>query len=477
VVAERAEVSGELDAAEQAGDDELVASWGELGEEIDDDIAEAGVRGLVDPPARPARRVRSTRRRQDAPDLPARPSNGSTLGRIYTDEATGKTFRPSMFLTVTLPSYGRIRTGEGTPLDPARYGYRAAARDALHFGKLIDRLVQNLRRVAGYDVQYFAVVEPQQRMAPHAHFAIRGTLTRATVRQVVAATYHQVWWPSTDAVVYDGADPIWSAEAGGGDGGYVDPVTGDELLTWDEALDAIGEDDDPAHVVRFGSQVDVQGLLAGSPQAERAIGYMVKYLTKSLGETLDPVSGNGDQDQDDADGEDQGGDVTAPSKPRVSLARITAHRDRLVEALRYEPCSPTCANWLRYGVQPRNARRGQRPGCCRSKAHKPSHLGYAGRRVLVSRKWTGKNLTDHKADRRDHVLRTLGVDPTAPTPDDDSGGVNRIGWEIARPTDPDVPPISRRLLRSIAHRIHQRTQYHAARDDPGSATGIGTPAA
>ena len=74
-----------------------------------------------------------------------------------------------------------------------------------------------------------------------------------------------------------------------------------------------------------------------------------------------------------------------------------AHAARLAEALRCQPCSPRCANWLRYGIQPKNAR----PGlvrCCKGKAHDADHLGYAGRRVLVSRKWSGKTLADHRAD-------------------------------------------------------------------------------
>jgi len=29
------------------------------------------------------------------------------------------------------------------------------------------------------------------------------------------------------------------------------------------------------------------------------------------------------------------------------------HAGRLADALLYEPCSPTCANWLRYGIQPK----------------------------------------------------------------------------------------------------------------------------
>jgi hypothetical protein len=468
LVAEHAEVTEALDGAEQTGDERFAASCGELAEEIDSDLTEAGVRGLVDPPARPRRRVRSTRRRQDAPDLPATPSNGSTLGRTYNDPATGRTFRPSLFLTVTLDSYGRVHP-DGTPVDPGGYDYRSAARDALHFGKLLDRLVQNLRRVAGYELQYFAAVEPQRRLAPHAHFAIRGTFPRALVRQVVAATYHQVWWPATDTVIYDtGRAPVWDPDGNDGEGGYRNPDTGTAVPTWDEALDEIGPDDPPLHVARFGTQADVKGVLAGSPKAEKAIGYLVKYLTKTLGDTLDPTG-----DSDDTT------DLPA-------AARVAAHRDRLVEALRYEPCSPTCANWLRYGIQPRQPRPGQRPGGCTSKAHKATHLGYAGRRVLVSRKWTGKTLADHKADRRAYVLDILGL------PDDHAHQgerAARIGWELARPTDPDVPPLSRRLLRSIAHRIHQRTAYQTARDrppddqpapDPGdelSATNINSTAA
>ena len=46
--------------------------------------------------------------------------------------------------------------------------------DALHFPKLVDRFWQNLRRCAGYQVQYFATIEPQRRLAPHLHAAIRG---------------------------------------------------------------------------------------------------------------------------------------------------------------------------------------------------------------------------------------------------------------------------------------------------------------
>jgi hypothetical protein len=41
------------------------------------------------------------------------------------------------------------------------------------------RFTQNPRRVLGYDVQYFATIEPQRRLAPHVHVAMRGTISRA----------------------------------------------------------------------------------------------------------------------------------------------------------------------------------------------------------------------------------------------------------------------------------------------------------
>lgn len=56
--------------------------------------------------------------------------------------------------------------------------------------------------------------------------------------------------------------------------------------TWDEALDAIAEDPDaePMHVVRFGSQLRAEGVLGGSPAAERCINYVGKYMHKGIGE-------------------------------------------------------------------------------------------------------------------------------------------------------------------------------------------------
>lgn len=403
----RADIQRQRDQAAQAGDD--TTDLDAVIEGLDEEINQAGIRGNVLGRSTP-KRSRSTKRRQDAPDLPRRRMADTTLGRIF-ESLDGKVYRPSLFVTLTLPSYGKVRNG--APIDPDAYDYRRAARDALHFSKLVDRFVQNLRRVAGYDVQYFATVEPQKRLAPHLHMAIRGTLPRAEIKQIAAATYHQVWWPKADEVRYEGEHlPVW-------EDGYLDPVTGAYLPTWDEAVDQAVE---PLHVIRFGDQVDVKGVLSGTRDADQCIRYVSKYLTKSLGEALD------------------------------SHAR-REHAARFVDTLRYEPCSPVCPNWLRYGVQPKNARRGMTPGRCRSKAHQPEHLGYAGRRVLVSRKWSNKTLAEHKQDRRTWVLEALGQPDEAADP-------HRYVWRPVPANDANLAPLAVRLLRTVAER--QRWHAHLA---------------
>jgi hypothetical protein len=305
-----------------------------------------------------------------------------------------------------------------------------AARDALHFAALFDRFMQNLRRFCGYDVQYFAAVEPQRRLAPHIHLAIRGTISRAELRQVIAATYYQVWWPSTEDIKFDGDhQPIWDEHAAT----YLDPDTGEVLPTWDEALDTIRDQDEPLHVVRFGDRFDAQGVLAGSKDASRCIGYLTKYLTKHVGDCH-----------------------------QATTAEQAAHADRLADALRYEPCSPTCANWLRYGIQPKNAHPGVRPGCCKGKAHRREYLGYAGRRVLVSRKWSGKTLADHRADRKAWLTEMLDLPATDP---------DRYTWEPVTPGDADHMPNPQRLLHVVADRMRWLAALDQARRRAAGGTG------
>ncbi len=193
-------------------------------------------------------------------------------------------------------------------------------------------------------------------------------------------------------------------------------------------------------MARFGERFDAQGVLAGSKDAARCIGYLTKYLTKQVADCHQATSG-----------------------------AERAHVERLAEALSFEPCSPGCANWLRYGVQPKNARPGLVPGACKGKAHRREYLGYAGRRVLVSRKWSGKTLADHRSDRKNWLLSTLGVQAANPA---------CYAWEPAMPGDPDHMEHARRLLHVIADRKHWQAAVAEARRRAGveppsdlSATG------
>ncbi len=418
--------------------------------EVDEALGETDLRGHLTPKERNERprRQRSTRRRHDSPDLPRLPIDPRTVGRTFQGKA-GQTFRPSMLLTLTLDSHGPVHShvrrgayvapcpcGErhsihdpklGTPVDPATYDYRRAALDAIHFARVLDRWWQNLRRAAGWNVQYAGAVELQRRLAPHAHFAVRGTLPRRLVSMVATATYHQVWWPPFDEMTYRvDRPPVWDPEADA----YVDPTTRESLPTWGEALDALDDPDArPAYVARLG-RTDARGIAQGSKDAERSIRYVTKYVTKDLTEHANPSS-----------------------------SAQKAHADRLHAELAVLPCSPTCANWLLYGVQPDRPKAGLVPGRCTGKVHQRSTLGFTGRRVLVSRQWSGKTLADHRADNRAWIRAVLGGDLAEP----EETSAERYRFELARPDDPDVLPLEHRILRAVSARIRWRSQVDAAR--------------
>jgi hypothetical protein len=98
--------------------------------------------------------------------------------------------------------------------------------------------------------------------------------------------------------------------------------------------------------------------------------------------------------------------------------------------------------------------------------------------VLISRQWSGKTLADHRADNRAWVRALLGLTTAGHNQGEDQGAdPRRYAWELAKPDDPDLPPLGHRLLRAISQRIQQRTQLdHARRQanappDRLSATG------
>ncbi|WP_231509217.1 helitron helicase-like domain-containing protein [Nocardia sp. NRRL WC-3656] len=428
---ERGRLIDDYAAAKECDATETMDALREVFEEIDAELRESGIRGKLpglDPEPEKETRKRSTRRRQAAPDLPRKKVQKTTIGRQY----AGK-YRPSMFITLTLPSYGKVygpgHPDAGAPIDPDNYDYRQAARDALHFAALFDRFVQNYRRVTGRDVQYFATVEPQKRGAPHIHIAVRGSDSREVIRQLVAATYHQVWWPHFDEPVYTDRLPFWDYSAGRFvDPDRVDPETGQRVPvpTWDEALDVMDcvDDLEPAHVVRFGAQIDVKGILGGTEEAGRHIGYLTKYLTKSIGDVIEAQS-----------------------------QRVADHYDRLHAELAITPCSPSCGLWFRYGVIPKGATAKTVPGVCKGKAHRRDTLGMRGRRVLVSRKWTGKDLADHKADRVEFVRQRLAEAGIS------KPQLDRMIIRPVEPGDPNVPPREHLIMSMIAQKTSRQAEY------------------
>jgi hypothetical protein len=132
------------------------------------------------------------------------------------------------------------------------------------------------------------------------------------------ATYHQVWWPAHDQLVYTGdRPPVWDTRAKA----FIDPNTGTPLPTWEQASEGLTE---PAHVVRFDEQVHVKGILGGTEEAGRHIGYLTKYLTKTIHQAAG-ITEHSTQAQRD-------------------------HIHRLHAELQITPCSPRCAVWLLYGV-------------------------------------------------------------------------------------------------------------------------------
>ncbi len=423
LMAVRADLHAAYQDARENGEEGECAEIADTVAELDTELRALGVRGRLeplDPPTVPTRK-RSTRRRQDAPNLPRRPVEKRTVGQVY-----GGKYRPSTFLTLTLDSYGRV-DADGAAINPDTYDYRTAARDAIHFPALLDRFWQNTRRCVGWEVQYFGTVEPQRRGAPHFHAAIRGTISRTELRAITSATYHQVWWPNHDKIVYSGKQlPRWDGKAKG----FVDPDTRAPLTTFDQACEDLAE---PAHVVRFGTQVHVKGILGGTEEAGRHIGYLTKYLTKSVTQ----AAGLGE----DATG------------------RQREHARRLVAELQQTPCSPRCPVWLLYGIQPRSARLATEPGGCKGKAHRPQHLGIAGRRVLVSRKWSNKSLSDHRAERTAFVRQLLDKAGIQSAHSVDDGP---FLWERTKPGDTDVPTRPALLLAAISERQRWRADYLAA---------------
>lgn len=176
--------------------------------------------------------------------------------------------------------------------------------------------------------------------------------------------------------------------------------------------------------------------------------YLTKYVTKDIGATY--------------------GD------PEEMTPTQAAHIERLHAHTSVLPCSPRCANWLRYGVQPKNAGPHLVPGRCDAKAHDRHHLGLGGRRVLVSREWSGKTLTEHAADRADIVRAVLaegGIEAperdrcSATTPGAD--GRPRYVRTRVEHADQDALTHGQAINAAIRERVRWREEYEQAKNRAG----------
>ena len=170
------------------------------------------------------RTVRSTRRIGGFPDLPTVPMDARTAGRAFMDPRTRRVFQPSMFVTLTLPSYGKVVPGRGVPVDPSRYDYRRAALDALPVSAVAGPVLAEPRPLRGVQG---AVLLRGRGATPAGAARARGGAGRDPAGHDQGCRQGDVptrrGGPSVERVVYEGEQrPVWDE----GRRGYVDPVDG-----------------------------------------------------------------------------------------------------------------------------------------------------------------------------------------------------------------------------------------------------------
>jgi hypothetical protein len=120
------------------------------------------------------------------------------------------------------------------------------------------------------------------------------------------------------------------------------------------------------------------------------------------------------------------------------------------------------------------------PGLCTHKAHDRANLGLGGRRVLVSRKWSGKTLASHKADRAAVVraaLEEAGIDPD----DHDElavvGSDNRWSWELLGRSRVDALTYAAAIAQVITTRQRWQREYQVAKEVVAARAGPAPPSA
>ena len=271
----RADAQALRDQAASDGQD--TSDLDELVTELDDEITAAGMRGNV-LPARPARRHRSTKRRQDAPDLPRRKVTSRTVGKTYT-APDGKTFRPSMFLTLTCPSpTGGSATTAPPPTPaptttPGRRGTRCTSRRCS---------TGSSRTCAGSSAMTCSTSPPSNHNGGSPR-----TSTSRCAAPCPAPSCAGCWPPPITRC--GGPTPPRSGSTGtSGRCGTSRRVRmsirtpGKSCPPGTRPSTPSGTRTSRVHVARFGDRFDAQGVLSGSKDANRCIGYLTKYLTKQV---------------------------------------------------------------------------------------------------------------------------------------------------------------------------------------------------
>lgn len=169
----------------------------------------------------------------------------SGLDRLSIPEPSGEHF---YFLTLTAPSFGpvhregRCRCGQShsadddllhLPVDSDSYDFRGAAIFNLLAGRLWNRTITRLKREFGADIQYLLASEPQQRGLVHYHVIIRSPRPLSPL---------QVLGEVAQVAVYTGRQR-----------------SGDE--------------------VRWGTQIDFQGINPGGESGKRTVNYIFKSMS------------------------------------------------------------------------------------------------------------------------------------------------------------------------------------------------------
>ena len=327
------------------------------------------------------RRVRSTRRRQDAPALPRVPQEDRTIGRTFTQPgrqglpAVDVPHRHPRLLRQGHPDRGARRPGP-LQLPPGRVGcvaFSEAGRPAVAESP-------PLRRLQG------PVLPPPSNPNADSH---RISTRRSAGRSRTGSsrlsskppTSRSGGRPSTNRSTPTGSPSGTAATTVTRPPARYCPRGPRRSTPWPTTLmpgRRMGSGSGRGWICRASSPPSVD--------ADRAVRYLTKYLTKAIADAHSAQIG------------------TDPA--------YLAHVDRLHHELQWLPCSPSCSNWLRYGIQPDQAEPGLQPGHCDKPAHDRANLGCGGRRVLVSRQWSGKTLAEHKADRATVVreaLTTAGI--------------------------------------------------------------------